>query len=193
MPGTGRTNWPVDTGTGDTVTVVGADPLAPDKMRMLESTLVAALERSEVTGARTLEGTVSGTTPPLVTGVAGVFSETVESPGGMGIASGITLVSIDALELGTVSVGELPVPIGTLETETAGPLLTETAVADDTEVTEAGVTVDSVELATPMSEVTPDTTGGRGTDTTVTTSDVVKVDTAADEPVEAATAGIDIV
>ncbi|KAA6414667.1 MAG: hypothetical protein FRX48_01417 [Lasallia pustulata] len=193
MPGTGRTNWPVDTGTGDTVTVVGADPLAPDKMRMLESTLVAALERSEVTGARTLEGTVSGTTPPLVTGVAGVFSETVESPGGMGIASGITLVSIDALELGTVSVGELPVPIGTLETETAGPVLTEIAVADDTEVTEAGVTVDSVELATPMSEVTPDTTGARGMDTTVTSSDVVKVDTAADEPVEAATAGIDIV
>ena len=193
MPGTGRIDWPVDTGTGDTVTVVGADPLAPDKGRMIESTLVAALERSEVTGTRTLEDTVSGTTPPLVTGVAGVFSETVESPAGMGIGSGTTLVSVDALELGTVSVGELPVPIGTLEIETPSPLLTETAVPADTEVTEAGVTVGIVELTTPMSEVTLNTTEARGTGTTVTTSDVVEVDTAADEPVEAATAGIDIV
>ena len=71
---------PVDTGIGDAMTVVGADPLVPGKEGMPERTLVAALESSELTDPRILEDTVSGTTPPLVTGVAGVSRETVERP-----------------------------------------------------------------------------------------------------------------
>ena len=187
------TDWPVDNDTGDTVTGIGVDPLAPDKGRMPGSTLAAALERSEVTGTRMLEDTVSGTTPPVVTGVAGTSSETVERAAGIGIGSGTTLVSVDAPELGTVSVGELPVPVGKLEIETPSTLLTVTAVPVDNGATDVGVTVDNIEVNTPMSEVTPDTTELRGTGTTGTTSDFVEVDSATDEPVVAGAAGIDVV
>ena len=103
------------------------------------------------------------------------------------------LVSVDALELGNVSVGELPVPVGKLETEMLSTVLAEAAVPVDVEAADAGVIVDRIEVTPPMSEVTPDITVARGTGTTETPSDVVEVDSAADESVVTAAAGIDVV